>query len=58
LKVEDSELTVEGQLRLRHTDFAMTPYTSLGGALAVQNDIDLAFRLHALRLVPKIDAPH
>jgi polyisoprenoid-binding protein YceI len=53
LAVEGSELTVKGQLHFRHTDFAMTPYTTLGGALAVQDDLDLAFRLRALRLVPE-----
>lgn len=41
-------LTVEGEYRLTHADLGMEPFTAFGGAVAVGEDIDLSYRLHAV----------
>lgn len=38
-------LVVEGQLRLRHADFGLEPFSAAGGALRVQDAIGVRFRL-------------
>jgi hypothetical protein len=40
-------MTVEGAFTLRQTDFGIQPFTVLGGALAVQDEIGLRYRLVA-----------
>jgi polyisoprenoid-binding protein YceI len=42
-----SELAVEGTLTLRQTDFGLVPYSLMGGALAVQDQMELRFTIIA-----------
>ena len=44
------QMTVTGRLGLDQTDFGITPYSVLGGAIAVQNRVELSFRIRARRL--------
>jgi len=41
---------VSGRLSFDQTDFGITPYSLLGGAIAVRNAVDLRFRIRARRL--------
>lgn len=41
-------LTVEGEHRLTHADLGMEPFTAFGGAVAVGDDIDFSYRIHAV----------
>ena len=41
------EMRVTGRLSFDQTDFGITPYSLLGGAIAVQNRVDLRFRIIA-----------
>ncbi|MGB5081697.1 MAG: YceI family protein [Burkholderiales bacterium] len=43
-------LSVSGSLSFDQTDFGITPYSLLGGAVAVRNRVDLRFRIRASRL--------
>ncbi len=40
-------IAVSGRLTFRQTDFAMTPYSVLGGALRVHDELELRFRVVA-----------
>lgn len=48
--VDAGEMSVTGRLSFDQTDFGITPYSLLGGAIAVQNRVDLRFRIRARRL--------
>ena len=41
---------VSGAFRLNQTDFGIVPLSLLGGAIEVQDAIDLHFRIHAVRI--------
>jgi hypothetical protein len=41
-------LTVEGRYRLTHADLGMEPFSAFGGAIAVGDDIDFSYRIHAV----------
>ncbi len=41
---------VSGRLSCDQTDFGITPYSVLGGAIAVRNGVDLRFRVRARRV--------
>ena len=43
-------IEVSGRLSFDQTDFGITPYSVLGGAIAVRNGVDLRFRIRASRL--------
>src|SRR6266446_689557 len=43
-------LNVSGRLSFDQTDFGITPYSLLGGAIAVKNGVELRFRIRARRL--------
>ncbi len=43
------EIGVSGRLEFDQTDFGITPYSLLGGAIGVQNRMDLRFRIRARR---------
>jgi hypothetical protein len=43
-------MSVTGRLSFDQTDFGITPYSLLGGAIAVRNRVDLRFRIRARRL--------
>lgn len=44
------DITISGSLILHQTDFGIVPLSILGGAIQVEDAIDLRFRLHATRL--------
>jgi len=45
IELDGPNLRVSGELFLRHTDYDLTPFSVLGGALRVENRLDLRFRL-------------
>jgi hypothetical protein len=45
-------VSVAGRFSFAQTDFGITPYSLLGGAIAVRDDVDLRFRIIARRLRP------
>lgn len=47
--VNGDRMRVSGQLRLKQTDFSMTPFSVMAGALRVEDEIKLRFELHARR---------
>lgn len=47
------QMIVTGRFSFDQTDFGITPYTVLGGAIAVRNRVDLRFRIRAARLGPQ-----
>ena len=49
MEITERSLRVRGHFALNQTDFAMVPYSLLGGALAVQDQVDIAFELVGLR---------
>ncbi len=50
LAAEGATLRASGQFALQQTDFGIAPYSVLGGALAVQDRVDITFELRAQRL--------
>jgi hypothetical protein len=49
IDVTEHSLRVRGRFALNQTNFGMTPFSLLGGALAVQDQVDIAFELVGLR---------
>jgi polyisoprenoid-binding protein YceI len=47
---DGDRLKIEGRFRIRQSDFGMTPYSILGGALRVKDELALSFRIEATRL--------
>lgn len=52
IEISDAVLTVNGEHRLTHTDLGLEPFSVFGGAMAVGEDIDITFRLHAEASTP------
>jgi polyisoprenoid-binding protein YceI len=50
LETGADQLVVTGRLSLDQTDFGITPYSVLGGRIAVRNTVDLRFRIRAVPL--------
>jgi len=50
IDADADKIEVTGRLSLDQTDFGITPYSLLGGAIAVKNGVDLRFRIRARRL--------
>jgi polyisoprenoid-binding protein YceI len=50
LQVHGSRLVASGSFVLRQSDFGITPYRALGGALRVRDRIDLQFTLRGTRI--------
>jgi len=48
--VDAGGMSAIGTLSFDQTDFGITPYSLLGGAIAVRNGLDLRFRIRARRL--------
>lgn len=46
-KAEGGRLEASGSFRIRHRDFGLVPYSLLGGALRVDEPLDLSFRIQA-----------
>lgn len=47
ISITDDFVTVEGEYRLTHADLGLDPFSLLGGAMAVGDEIDFTYRLHA-----------
>ena len=47
IETDAEKIGVTGRLSFEQTDFGITPYSLLGGAIAVQNRVDLRFRIIA-----------
>ncbi len=45
-------LTASGQLAINQSDFGITPFSILGGAIRVEDRLELRFRISARRLMP------
>lgn len=45
-------LEARGRFVVKQTEFGMTPYALFGGALRVEDRLDIDFRLHGLRVAP------
>ena len=52
VSVADSEAIVAGAFTLKQTDFGIVPLSLLGGAIEVQDAVDIRFRLRAVRGAP------
>ena len=50
IDADATQMSVAGRLGFDQTDFGIVPYSILGGAIAVQNRIELRFRIRARRL--------
>jgi hypothetical protein len=50
IEVDDKTITVTGKLAFNQTDFGITPYALLGGAIAVKDGLALRFRIRAKRM--------
>jgi hypothetical protein len=50
IEADAEKMSVTGRLSFDQSDFGITPYSLLGGAIAVQNRVDLRFRIRARRL--------
>lgn len=55
VRVGSRSLAATGSFTLRQTEFGVTPFSVLGGALAVKDEVDLRFELHARRVRPATD---
>jgi hypothetical protein len=49
VRIDDAQLDIAGRLELNQTDFGITPFSILGGAIAVQDRLGLSFRIRARR---------
>lgn len=45
--VEGRDIQATGNVRVKQTDFGMTPVTAGGGTVRVKDDVEIAFTLHA-----------
>ena len=52
LQEASGHFQAEGRFVLRQSDFGVTPYSVLGGALAVQDEVIVSFRLAGAALAP------
>ncbi|HEY5665582.1 MAG TPA: YceI family protein [Gammaproteobacteria bacterium] len=48
IEMGPDSLTVTGEFRLTHDDLGMEPFSAFGGIMAVGNDIDFTYRIHAV----------
>lgn len=48
ISIEDGTLTVTGEYRLTHEDLGLEPFKALGGLMAVGDDIDFTYKIHAI----------
>lgn len=47
ITITDDAVTVEGEYRLTHADLGLEPFSLMGGAMAVGDEIDFTYRLRA-----------
>ena len=50
IEADAEKMSVTGGFSFDQTDFGITPYSLLGGAIAVKNGVELRFRIRARRL--------
>jgi len=50
IKADDKAITVSGKLTFNQSDFGITPYSLLGGAIAVKDGLELRFSIRAKRM--------
>ncbi len=50
IEADDKTIAVSGKLAFNQSDFGMTPYSLLGGAIAVKDGLELRFRIRARRM--------
>jgi YceI-like protein len=50
IEADDKAIAVSGKLAFNQTDFGITPYSLLGGAIAVRDGVELRFRIRAKRI--------
>ncbi len=50
IEADAEKVSVAGRLAFNQTDFGITPYSLLGGAIAVKDGLELRFRIRARRL--------
>jgi len=50
LTVEGGRFSVEGETDIRQTDYGVTPFSVLGGALAVKDPLRVIFRIEGVRV--------
>ena len=48
IEIGADSLTVTGEHRLTHADLGMEPFSAFGGIMAVGDDIDFTYRIHAV----------
>jgi hypothetical protein len=48
ITIEGDSLTVTGEYQLTHEDLGLEPFTALGGMMAVGDEIDFTYRIHAV----------
>jgi hypothetical protein len=46
----EGELSVSGAVAIDQSDFGIAPFAVLGGAIAVQDRLNVSYRIHALRI--------
>jgi len=51
IDADADQISVTGRLAFDQTDFGIKPYSLLGGAIAVRNEVELRFRIRARRLL-------
>ena len=52
IETQGDEIVVTGNLVVQQTDFGIAPFSILGGAIQVANDVNLRFRISARRCAP------
>jgi len=50
IEADAEKMSVSGRLAFNQSDFGITPYSLLGGAIAVRDGLELRFRIRARRL--------
>jgi hypothetical protein len=50
IEADDKAIAVSGKLDFKQTDFGITPYALLGGAIAVKDGLALRFSIRAKRM--------
>src|SRR5258706_883543 len=50
IEADEKNVVVSGKLAFNQTDFGITPYSLLGGAIAVKDGLALRFRIRSLRM--------
>jgi hypothetical protein len=52
IRIDRRSMDATGRLTLNQTDFGITPYSIMGGAIQVQDRLELRFEIRAMRELP------